>query len=333
MTKGKTRSSGWIRRLAALAGGAALACAASGMSAAQEYPTRPIRVVVGFAAGGASDVVARILANKMSEILGVPMPVENRVGANSTIAMRHVAQADPDGYTLILAGSTAMAINPHTQPSLGYDPVKDFVGISTITRSSIVFAVNPSVKANTLKELVELAKSSGTLSMASSGTGGIAHMAIVMFQNVAKAPVTHIPYTGGAPAATDVVAGHVQSIAMDYTPLKSFIDQDKMRAIAVAGPERSSLLPAIPSSAEQGYPELVANNWYAFVAPARTPEPIVKKLHAALVQAAKTDDVKGKLAKIGSEVQTLNSPEEFPAFLKADLDRWGRVAKAAGIAK
>lgn len=330
MRSARSSISAVIGRLAAVT--LLLMCGATA-APAQDYPSRPIRVVVGFAAGGATDVIARILAGKMSEILGVPMPIENRAGANAAIAMRHVAQSEPDGYTVAVAGTSAMAINPHTQAALGYDPLKDFVGVSTITSSSLVFAVHPSVQANSLKELVDVAKTSGNFSMASSGAGGIAHLAIVMFSNVAKVPVVHVPYTGGAPAATDVVAGHVPSIVMDYTPLKAFIDQGKMRAVAVAGETRSSLLPAIPSSTEQGFPDLIANNWYALVAPARTPQPIIDKLHAALVQASQSEEVKGKLAQIGSEVRTMKSPADFPAFLKTDLDRWGGVSKAAGAAK
>ncbi len=299
-------------------------------ASAQDYPNRPIRLLVGFAAGGSSDIVARVIAQKMSEILGVAIPVENRTGANGTVAMRLAAQAAPDGYTMTIAGATVMAISPHTTPSLGYDPVKDFIGVSTVSKSPIVIAVNPSVPAANLKELAAVAKGGG-LTMGSSGVGGIAHLAIEMFDKAANVTAIHIPYTGGAPAATDVVAGHTQSLAMDLAPLQAFIADGRMRAIAVVGERRSPMLPDVPTAIEQGYPGMSADNWYAIVVPAGTPQPIVAKLHAAILQATNAPDVKEKLAKIGSEAFPMASPADFPRFLKRELDRWGEVARAAGL--
>jgi tripartite-type tricarboxylate transporter receptor subunit TctC len=187
-----------VRNLAAAAWLAILSLTA-GTASAQDYPNRPIRFLVGFAAGGSSDIVARVIGQKMSEILGVAIPVENRTGANGTIAMRLAAQSAPDGYTMTIAGATVMAISPHTTMNLGYDPLKDFIGVSTVSKSPIVIAVNPSVPARTLKELIEFAKS-GDLTMGSSGVGGIAHLAIEMFNTAGGAKAIHIPYTGGAPA-------------------------------------------------------------------------------------------------------------------------------------
>jgi tripartite-type tricarboxylate transporter receptor subunit TctC len=310
---------------------AMLSIAASGTVRAQDYPNRPIRFLVGFAAGGSSDIVARVIGQKMSEILGVAIPVENRTGANGTIAMRQAAQAAPDGYTMTIAGATVMAITPHTTANLGYDPEKDFIGVSTVSKSPIVIAVNPSVPAHTLKELIELAKG-GDLTMGSSGVGGIAHLAIEMF-NTAGGKAIHVPYTGGAPAATDVVAGHTKSLAMDLAPLQAFIEDGKMRAIAVVGEGRSIMLPNVATAIEQGYPRMSADNWYAIVVPAGTPQPIVAKLHAAALQATNAPDVKEKLAKIGSETLPMASPADFPAFLKRELDRWGAVVRAAGLEK
>lgn len=301
-----------------------------GIASAQDYPNRPIRFLVGFAAGGSSDVVARIIGQKMSEILGVAIPVENRTGANGTIAMRVAKEAAPDGYTMTIAGATVMAINPHTTANLGYDPVKDFVGVATVSKSPIVIAANPAVQARNLKELIELSKSD--LTMGSSGVGGIAHLAIEMF-NTAGGKATHIPYTGGAPAATDVVAGHTKSLAMDLAPLQAFIQDGKMRAIAVVGESRSIMLPDVPTAIEQGYPKMSADNWYAIVVPAGTPQPVVEKLHAAALQAVNAAEVKEKLAKIGSETLPMASPADFPAFLKKELDRWGEVVRAAGLEK
>jgi tripartite-type tricarboxylate transporter receptor subunit TctC len=316
-------------RSAILATLALLAMAST--AAAQDYPNRPIRFLVGFAAGGSSDIVARVIGQKMSEILGVAIPVENRTGANGTIAMRVAKEAAPDGYTMTIAGATVMAITPHTTVNLGYDPEKDFIGVATVSKSPIVIATNPSVPARTLKELIEMSKG-GDLTMGSSGVGGIAHLAIEMF-NTAGGKAIHIPYTGGAPAATDVVAGHTKSLAMDLAPLRAFIDDGKMRAIAVVGASRSIMLPNTPTAIEQGFAGMSADNWYAIVVPAGTPAPVVAKLHAAAFAATSAPEVKEKLAKIGSETLPMASSAEFPAFLKRELDRWGAVVKAAGLEK
>ena len=213
--------------------------------------------------------MARVIGQKMSEILGVAIPVENRTGANGTIAMRQAAQSAPDGYTMTIAGATVMAISPHTTANLGYDPVKDFIGVATVSKSPIVIATNPSVPARTLKELIEMSKG-GDLTMGSSGVGGIAHLAIEMF-NTAGGKAVHVPYTGGAPAATDVVAGHTKSLAMDLAPLQAFIEDGKMRAVAVVGEGRSIMLPNVPTAIEQGFAGMSADNWYAIVVPAGTP--------------------------------------------------------------
>jgi tripartite-type tricarboxylate transporter receptor subunit TctC len=320
-----------LRRLAACSL-TVLSIVTCGGAQAQDYPNRPIRLLVGFAAGGSSDVVARVIGQKMSEILGVGITVENRTGANGTLAMRQAAQAAPDGYTMTIAGATVMAISPHTTPSLGYDPVRDFIGVSTVSKSPIVIAVNPSVPATNLKELAEVAKG-GALTMGSSGVGGIAHLAIEMFDKAMNVKAIHVPYTGGAPAATDVLAGHTQSLAMDLAPLRAFLDEGKMRAIAVVGERRSIMLPNTPTAIEQGYPGMSADNWYAIVVPAGTPQPIIAKLHAAILQATNAPEVKEKLAKIGSEPLPMASPDEFPPFLKRELDRWGAVVRAAGLEK
>jgi tripartite-type tricarboxylate transporter receptor subunit TctC len=319
-------------RRRALVGLASLALVANaGAALAQDYPNRPIRFVVGFAAGGSSDVVARIIGQKMSEILGVAIPVENRTGANGTLAMRQVKDAAPDGYTMTIAGATVMSISPHTTANLGYDPVKDFIGVATVSKSPIVVAAHPSVQAKNLEELIVLSQS-GDVTMGSSGVGGIAHLAIEMF-NRAGGKATHIPYTGGAPAATDVVAGHTKSLAMDLAPLQAFIADGKMRAIAVVGESRSIMLPDLPTAIEQGFPGMSADNWYAIVVPAGTPQPVVDKLHAAALAATNAPEVKEKLAKIGSETLPMASPANFPAFLTKELDRWGAVVRAAGLQK
>ena len=194
-----------------------------------------------------------------------------------------------------------------------------------------MIATNPSVQARTLKELIEMSKG-GDLTMGSSGVGGIAHLAIEMF-NTAGGKAVHVPYTGGAPAATDVVAGHTKSLAMDLAPLQAFIEDNKMRAIAVVGEGRSIMLPNVPTAIEQGFAGMSADNWYAVIVPAGTPQPIVAKLHAAALAATNAPEVKEKLAKIGSETLPMASPADFPAFLQRELDRWGTIVKAAKLEK
>ncbi|HMK81029.1 MAG TPA: tripartite tricarboxylate transporter substrate binding protein [Xanthobacteraceae bacterium] len=319
------------RRTAFAAIAACALVAGAGPACADDYPSRPIRFLVGFAAGGSSDIVARVIAQKMAEILGAAIPVENRTGANGTIAMRVAKEATPDGYTMTIAGATVMAINPHTTASLGYDPVRDFIGVATVSKSPIVIAVNPSVPARSLKELIAVSQA-GDLTMGSSGVGGIAHLTIEMF-NAAGGKAIHIPYTGGAPAATDVVAGHTRSLAMDLAPLQAFIADGRLRAIAVVGESRSIMLPDVPTAIEQGYPRMSADNWYAIVVPAGTPQPVVAKLHAAALRATRAAEVKEKLANIGSEPLPMASPADFPAFLQREIDRWGAVVKAAGLEK
>ncbi len=320
-----------LRQAALAATAACMLTAGASDALAQDYPTRPIRFLVGFAAGGSSDIVARVIGQKMSEILGVAIPVENRTGANGIVAMRLEKEAAPDGYTMTIAGATVMAINPHTTANLGYDPVKDFVGIATVSKSPIVIAANPSVPAQNLKGLIAASKA-GDITMGSSGVGGIAHLAIEMF-NTAGGKAVHIPYTGGAPAATDVVAGHTKSLAMDLAPLQAFIADGKLRAIAVVGQSRSIMLPNVPTAIEQGYPGMSADNWYAIVVPAGTPPAIVARLHTAALQATNAPEVKEKLKAIGSETFPMASPADFQPFLQRELDRWGAVVKAAGLEK
>ena len=206
--------------------------------------------------------------------------------------------------------------------------MKDFIGVATVSKSPIVIATNPSVQARTLKELIEMSKG-GDLTMGSSGVGGIAHLAIEMF-NTAGGKAVHVPYTGGAPAATDVVAGHTKSLAMDLAPLQAFIEDGKMRAIAVVGEGRSIMLPNVPTAIEQGFAGMSADNWYAIVVPAGTPQPIVAKLHAAALHATNAPEVKEKLAKIGSETLPMASPADFPAFLQARTRPLGRDREGRG---
>ncbi|MBO1111952.1 Bug family tripartite tricarboxylate transporter substrate binding protein [Bordetella petrii] len=304
---------------------------AAAASAASSYPDKPVRLVLGFAAGGSNDVVARIVAAKASQLLGAPMVVENRPGANGAIASDLVAHAAPDGYTLLLGSASTLAINPHTVAEIRYDPLRDFEGIGTVAMTPEVIAINPAVSAHTLDEFIRLAGKQN-LTMASSGTGGLPHLAIELFKTAAHVNVTHVPYKGGAPAATDVVAGHVDGIIMDLPPLRSFIESGRMRGLAVAGKQRSPALPDLPTTAELGLPQVAASNWFAVVAPKGTPAAIADKLHAAFTKAAHDPDTVRQLAEAGIEPMTNSTRADFRQFLQDELQRWKTVATQAGVA-
>ena len=300
--------------------------------AISEYPNRPISIVVGFTAGGGNDVVARIVGHKVGEILKASVVILNRPGANGAIAMESVAKAAPDGYTIILGSSSVIAINPVVTGSADQDPIKNFVGLGTVAMTPQVLAVNPSVAARTIGEFVALSQKN-EISVASAGIGGLPHLAIELFQSLEKAKLLHVPYRGGAPAATDVVAGHINGIVMDLPVVQPFIANGQMRAIAVLNDRRSAALPDVASSVEQGAKELVAVNWYGLLAPAKTPEPIADRLFQAFSAAANDPVVKAKLAEIGIEPMTSSSRADFTEFLNREMTRWAAVAKVAGLVK
>ena len=300
--------------------------------AISEYPNRPISIVVGFTAGGGNDVVARIVGHKVGEILKTSVVILNRPGANGAIAMESVAKAAPDGYTIILGSSSVIAINPVVTGSADQDPIKNFVGLGTVAMTPQVLAVNPSVAARTIGEFVALSQKN-EISVASAGIGGLPHLAIELFQSLEKAKLLHVPYRGGAPAATDVVAGHINGIVMDLPVVQPFIANGQMRAIAVLNDRRSAALPDVASSVEQGAKELVAVNWYGLLAPAKTPEPIADRLFQAFSAAANDPVVKAKLAEIGIEPMTSSSRADFTEFLNREMTRWAAVAKVAGLVK
>lgn len=309
---------------------AGLTALAAGPAAAQGAPTTPIKLVVGFAAGGSNDVVARVVAKKASEILGVPVIVQNQPGANGAIAAQAVATAKPDGQTLLIASPSVLAIAPHLVPNLPYKPLTDFVGIGGVAMNPQVIAINPNVKAQNMKEFLDLSKSSD-LTMAAAGTGGLSHLTIEMLKLAADAKLTVVPFKGGAPATNDVVAGHVNGIVMDLPPLKSFIEASRLRALAVTSPNRSKFLPDVPTAIESGVRDMDAVNWFAILAPKGTPSQIADALHAAFTEAAQDPDVVETLAKSGIEPMTQKSRAEFNAFLKSELERWGKIVKAANI--
>jgi tripartite-type tricarboxylate transporter receptor subunit TctC len=298
---------------------------------AQTYPTKPVRLVVGFPPGGSNDIVARLIAPKLTQLLGAQVVVENRPGANATIGTDLVAKSAPDGYTLTLGSASPLAISPFTYPSIPYDTLRDFAAITTVASTPELVGVHPSLPARTLKELVALARSQpGKLNFASSGNGGLPHLAIELFKKIGNANVVHVPYKGAAPALTDLLGGHVHAMIIDLPVLLPHVKSGKVRAIAIAAEKRTALLPDLPTSVEQGLPGLIAVNWFAIMAPGKTPRPVVDKLHGAIVQTATAPDMKDAFRAQGLEAYVQSSPDAFTAFLRNDLERWAKIAKESG---
>ena len=309
-----------------------IALAASAVPAlGDDYPSRPITLVVPYAAGGGNDVMARIVAEKMSKSLGQQIVIENKGGAGGSIATRQVAKASPDGYTLALGGTGTLAINPTLYPNVGYDPRKDFAPIGLIATSALVVLVNNEVPAKTIPELIALAKKEpGKLTYASAGVGSGIHLGAELFATMADIKLTHIPYKGSAPALTDLLGGHVAIYFSSLPPALALIREGKVRALGVTGPKRSPLLPDLPTVAEAGpLPGYEAVLHYGIVAPAGTPQPMVDKLAAAMTTAMAESDVREKIAADGAEVMGMTSAE-YAADIDREETKWSKVVKLSG---
>jgi tripartite-type tricarboxylate transporter receptor subunit TctC len=298
---------------------------------AQDYPSRPITLVVPYAAGGGNDVMARIVAEKMSRTLGQQIVIENKGGAGGSIATRQVAKAAPDGYTLGLGGTGTLAINPTLYPNVGYDPRKDFAPVGLIATSALVVLVNPQIDAKTIPELIALAKRDpGKLNYASAGVGSGIHLGAELFATMAGIKLTHVPYKGSSPALTDLLGGHVSIYFSSLPPAISLIREGKVRALAVTGPKRSPLLPDLPTVEEAGpMPGYEAVLHYGIVAPAGTPRPVVDKLAAAMKAALAESDVRDRIAQDGAEVMGM-TPEEYAADIDREETKWSKVVKISG---
>lgn len=311
---------------------AAAVATLSGAVAAQDFPTKTVRLVIGFPPGGANDIIARLIAPKLSESLGAPFIVENRPGANAIIGTDHVAKAAPDGYTLGLAGLSPLVMTSFTYAKVPYDSMKDFAGITTVVMSPVLVVTHPVLPAKSIKELVGLAKARpGALDFATAGAGGLTRMILELMKLDTGIRIQIVPYKGAAPALTDLLGGHVQGMAMDLPVLYPPVRAGKLRAVAVTSERRSLLLPDVPTVAEQGIPGMQAVNWYAIMAPAKTPRAIVEKLHGAITKAALASDLKEKFVTGGFEPMTAPNPEAYTAFLQQEFARWAKVAKAAEI--
>ena len=297
--------------------------------AVADYPDQPIRIVVPFAAGGGTDVMGRMFGQKLSEAWKVPVVVDNRPGAGGTIGTEIVARAVPDGYTLLFT-PTSHAINSNLYPKLGYDTLKDFAPISVVASLPVVLAVDPSLKVQSVKELVALAKSKpGALSMASSGNGTVFHLTGELFKDAAGISILHVPFKGGAPAVAALLGGQVSMTFETSVTLLPHIRSGKLRALGVASAGRIALLPEVPTLGETGFQTILSENWYGLFAPAGTPKEVVAKLFAELDKAIHAPDIREKLAAQGAEIRE-NTPEQTAAFLNTEMVKWAKVIKASG---
>lgn len=308
----------------------AIASIASATAWAQNWPTKPVTVVVPWPPGGPSDTAARPVSKAMSEALGQPFVVDNRGGASGNIGSALVAKAAPDGQTLLITSSSPIVINPHVYKQMPFDPQKDLAPVTNLLRVPLVLVVHPSVPAKNLKELIQHVKSEqGRFQYASSGNGTPQHMTGELFKTTAKLDMVHVPYKGSAPAITDLLGGHAPMMFDSTVAILPHIKSGKVRAIALTGSKRSPQLPDVPTFAEAGLPGVESYAWYGLFVPAKTPKELVAKINAAALAAMKQPEYQNVLKETGSDYVG-DTPENFAAFVKAESDKWGKVAKETG---
>jgi tripartite-type tricarboxylate transporter receptor subunit TctC len=321
------------RRSLLLVAALALGLEAVSVAAAQEYPTRQITLIAPWPAGGAVDALCRALAPYLADRLGKPVVVENRPGAGSVIGTAAGAKSTPDGYTLVMAGSGSLAISATMYKKLPYDPVKDFEPIALVARIPFFLVVNPSLPVGSVAELVSYAKAHpGKLSYASGGPGSPHHLQAEMLKSMAGIEMTHVPYKGSAPALTDVIAGHVPLMFSDAVPSLPQIREGRVRALGVSTAGRLTLAPEIPSIAEAGVPGFDSAGWGLIAAPAGTPKPSLDKLRVTLNGILPLPDVARQISSLGLIPGGASSPEELARFIRAEIERWGKVIAQAGLA-
>ncbi len=310
--------------------GVALAVA-SPAAFAQTYPTKPVRLMVPFPPGGSTDIVARIVAQQVSERLGQQMVIENRGGAGGTIGTALVAKAPADGYTLVLGTTSTHVVAPAVYPKLDYDPIKDFAPVSLLAVTPYLLVVHPNVKAGTLKEFIEVARAQpGKLNYASAGTGSTTHIAMEMLKLASTTFMLHIPYNGNGPAGTAVIAGQVEALFGSLPAVLPHAKSGKVRALAVGTPVRSPALPDVPTVAESGYPGFDASLWLAIMAPANTPAAIIDRLNKEIVAVIKAPESAAALAKAGAEPLS-STPAELTAMIREGIPKYVKVVQTAGI--
>jgi tripartite-type tricarboxylate transporter receptor subunit TctC len=298
---------------------------------AQDYPTRPIRLIVPFPAGGPSDLFGRLLGLKLTESLGQQVVVENRSGVGGVTGVDVVARSAPDGYTIGLSSAGALSIMPFMMSKMPFDWRNDLALLTLVARVPEVLVVHPSLKVATLKDLVDYARAHpGKLNFGSSGTGSIAHMAVELLKTEAHIDLVHVPYRGAAPAVTDLLGGQVQMVVFDAPVLLPHIRSGALTALAVTSQTRAANLPDVPTTAEAGFPSVISDNWYGLIAPAATPPAILNKIATAATAALRSDDLKAQYAKQDA-VAAPTTPAEFAAFVIAEQAKWKEVVAATGV--
>jgi len=298
--------------------------------AQQDWPTRPVRLLVGFPPGGGVDIAARLLAAELQKSLGQAITVENRSGAAGNIATEVAAKAAPDGYTLLMGNTGSLSINPALYPKLSFDVAHDLVPVGLMSKSPLLVLVHPSQPARNLQELVaEARRSKGTVDYGTGGAGSISHLAFALLASEAGAEMVHVPYRGGSPAVTDLVAGQLRVVIEGVPIAMPFLKANRLRALAITSEHRSPALPDVPTAAESGFPGFTTTAWYGVMAPAGTPAPIVARLNTAINTALRDPALREKLAQQGSEPAG-GTPEQFAALLKDELARWSKAVKVSG---
>jgi len=320
-----------MRLLQLLASLTIAATAAALPARAQDYPSRTVKIVVAFPAGGPTDFVARVVADKLKGILGQSVIIENKPGANAAIGADFVAKSDPDGYTLFFTTAGAVVINPHMRADLPYDPQRDFAPVSLLVNTMEVLVVKADSPIKSVKDLIALAGSKPEgIAMASTGVGSPPHLALELLKGSAHANILHVPYRGAAQAVTDVIGGQVHAMFADLPVLMPQIRGGTLRPIGVGSKQRAPVLPDVPTLDEQGFNDVYADNWYALFAPAKTPAPVIAKLNAALGTVLNDPEISRKLVEAGA-VPAPGTPTQLSELLASELVRWGKVVKEKNI--
>jgi tripartite-type tricarboxylate transporter receptor subunit TctC len=301
-----------------------------GVALAQTYPAKPVRLIVTYPPAGSSDLMARILGQKLAELWGQPVIVENKPGAAGSIGMDYAAHQPPDGYSFVIGNLGPVAVNPLLS-KVPYDVERDFVPVSLIATGPNVLVVNPKTPVKTLGELIAYARANpGKLNFGSGGPGSVAHLSGEMLKNLARIDIVHVPYKGGILAVNDLIAGHVQMVFSDALPVMQHIRAGTLRALAITSPERSPLVPDVPTCVESGVPGLVAVNWWGVLLPAGTPKPIADKCYADLVKVMRDPDVKEKFAQLGVEAVS-GTADQFAAYMRTETAKYAKLIKDADI--
>jgi tripartite-type tricarboxylate transporter receptor subunit TctC len=297
----------------------------------QSWPTRPVRLVVGFAPGGAATFVSRALQEPLDRALGQPIVIDNRPGAGSSIAAEHVAKSAADGYTLLIASPASILVNPLLSPKAGFQPLQDLVPVTKLSSSPLILAVNPGLGISTLKDLIAFSKSHpGRLNFASSGNGSAPHLAAVLFLRLAGVEMVHVPYKGGAPAVQSVLAGDTQLVFATPPSVLPLVQAGRLRALATTSRAATPLIPGVPGMGEAGLPDYEISFWYGFFVPRGTPPEVIAKLFEATSQVLKLPETAQVLAREGTETSGSNSPGDFAVFLAEDAKLWTRLVKDSG---